>query len=152
MALLACFWLKILFVFSNARSIFKVMLRNMNLTKLDMLTLLSSNMTAPTLKTNEHLKKLTTHYLHFANSNLKVIFIHFILSIIKKLFHIWNLHQINAFNNIFIQSWLSKKWQKIKFFKKKLTFYELSFLFREIQMPTQVIWIFFFNFEIRCIF
>ena len=46
-------------------------------------------------------------YLHFANSNLKVIFSH--LNIKKKLFHTWNIHKINVFNKIFIQSWLSKK-------------------------------------------
>ena len=76
MALLASFWLKILFVFSNTLSIFKVMLRNQNLTKFDMLTSLSSNMKAQTLLMNEHLKKQTNHVfcLHFAYYNLKVIF------------------------------------------------------------------------------
>ena len=92
--------------FSNTLSMFKVMLCNSNLPKFDMLTLSSSNMTAPTLKTNEHLKRRTNHvfYLHFANSNLKVIFSHFILNIKKKLFHIWNLHKMCVFSNIFIQS------------------------------------------------
>ena len=51
MAHLASFWLKIMFVFSNTLSIVKVMPRNSNLTQFDMLTLSSSNMTAPTLKT-----------------------------------------------------------------------------------------------------
>ena len=76
MAHLASFLLKIMFVFSNTPSIVKVMPRNSNLTKFDMLTLSSSNMTAPTLKTNKHLKKTNKpcFYLHFANSNLKVIF------------------------------------------------------------------------------
>ena len=32
--------------------------------------------------------------LYFANSNIKVIFSHFILSIKKKLFDIWNLHNL----------------------------------------------------------
>ena len=41
-------------------------------------------------------------YLHFANSNCKVIFSHFILNIKKKLFHIWNLHKIYLLNNFFI--------------------------------------------------
>ena len=71
-----------------------------------MLTLLSSNMTAQTLKTNEHLKKTNKpcFYLHFAKSNLKVIFSHFIFNIKKKLFHIWNLHKTYVFDNIVIQS------------------------------------------------
>ena len=59
---------------------------------------------------------------HFANSNLQEIFSHFILNIKKKKFHIWNLHKIYVFNNIFIQSLLSIKWQKIWFFLK----FELS--------------------------
>ena len=42
--------------------------------------------------------------LHLANFNLKVNFLHFILNIKNKLFHIWNLHKIYVFNNIFIQS------------------------------------------------
>ena len=77
MAHLASFLLKIMFVFSNTLSIVKVMHRNSNLTQFDMLTLSSSNMTASTLKTIEHLKKRTNNvfYLHFANSNLKVIFL-----------------------------------------------------------------------------
>ena len=47
---------------------------------------------------------------------LKVIFSHFLYDINKKLFHIWNLHKIYVFNNIFIGSWLSKRWHKIRFF------------------------------------
>ena len=123
---MASFWLKILFVFSNTPSIFKVMLRNSNLTKLDMLTLSSSNITAPILKTKEHLKKTNKpcFYLHFANSNLKVNFSHFILNIKKKLFHIWNLHKIYVFNNIFRKSWLSQKWKKNPIFLKKINFYQ----------------------------
>ena len=39
-------------------------------------------------------------YLHVANSNLKVIFSHFILNIKKKLIHIWNVQNIYVFNNI----------------------------------------------------
>ena len=42
-------------------------------------------------------------YLHFANSNCKVIFSHFILNIKKKLFHIWNLHKIYLFNILWNQ-------------------------------------------------
>ena len=55
------FYSKFCLFFSHTLSIFKVMLRNLNLTKCDMLTLLRSNMTAPTLKTNEHLKKQRKH-------------------------------------------------------------------------------------------
>ena len=65
MANLDSFWLKLMFDFSNTLSIFKVMLRNSNLTKFDMLTLSSSNMSAPILKTNEHLKKRTNHVFIF---------------------------------------------------------------------------------------
>ena len=61
---------------------------NRNLTKLDMLTSSSSNMTDQTLLLNEHLKKYPTKclYLHFANSNCIVIFSHFILNITKNCF------------------------------------------------------------------
>ena len=106
MALSTSFLLKIVFVFSNTLSISKVMLIKSNLTKFDMLTLSILNMTAPTLKTFEHLKKRTNRFfcLHFANYNQKVFFSHFILNIKQKLLHIWSLHQIYVFNNIFMQS------------------------------------------------
>ena len=44
-------------VFSNVRSILKLMLCNRNLTKLDKLTLLSSDCRASALKLSKHLKK-----------------------------------------------------------------------------------------------
>ena len=100
MALLASFLLKIWFVFSNTLSIFKVMFRNRNLTKFDMLTSSSSNRTAQTLLNNEYLKKekKLCFYLHFANSNFIVIFSYFIFNIKNKLSHIWNLHKIYVLN------------------------------------------------------
>ena len=58
--LLASFWLKMLFIFLNTPSIFKVNRWNRNLTKLDMLTSSSSNMMDQTLLMNEHLKKKKT--------------------------------------------------------------------------------------------
>ena len=123
MALLAIFLLKILLVFSNTPSIFKVMLRNSNLTKLDMLILSSSyDHTNPQNKWAFEKTNKPCFYLHSANFNIKVIFLHFILNIKKKLFHIWNLHKIYVFNNIFIKSWLSQKWQQIQFFFKKKNF------------------------------
>ena len=61
MAHLASFDSKLCFFSSNTLSIVKVMPKNLNLTMFDMLTLSCSNMTAPTLKTNEHLKKQTNH-------------------------------------------------------------------------------------------
>ena len=47
------------------------------------------------------LEKINTQcfYLHFANSNCKVIFSHFILNIKKKLFPTLNLHKIYLFIN-----------------------------------------------------
>ena len=44
-------------VFSNAHSILELMLCNRNLTKLDILTLLSSDCKALALKLSKHLKK-----------------------------------------------------------------------------------------------
>ena len=93
-----------------------------------MLTLSSSNMTAPTLKTNKHLKKQTNHvfYLHFANSNLKVTLSRFILNIKKKIFHIWNLHKIYVFDNIFHIVMTVKKVAQNPIFLKFLNFYQLN--------------------------
>ena len=65
MSFLALFWWKIMFVFSNACSILELMLCNQNLTKLDILTLLSSNCRAWALKLSEHLKKRTSHVFIF---------------------------------------------------------------------------------------
>ena len=52
-----------------------------------MLTLSSSNMTAPTLNTNEHLKKTNKpcFYLHFAKFNLKIIFFTLYLEHLKEI-------------------------------------------------------------------
>ena len=103
--------------------IFKVMLRNSNLTMLDMLTLSNSNMTAPTLKTNEHLKKTnkTCFFLHFANSNLKVIISHFIFNI-KKI-----ISYLESTQNLCVQEHIHtvmtvKKVAKNPIFLKKITF------------------------------
>ena len=104
------FLLNILFIFSNTLLIFKVIRWNRNLTKLDVLTSLSSNITAQTFLRNEHLKKKkkTMFYLHFDTSNYIVIFSHFIFNIKKILFHIWNLHKIYVLNKFFfIYPWLS---------------------------------------------
>ena len=103
------------------------MLRNWNLTNFDTLTSLSSNMTAQTLLMNEHLKKQTNHVfcLNFSNSNLKVIFSHFILNIKKKLFHIWNLHKLYILNNFFLYIHDCQKRGKSNF-QKKITFYETN--------------------------
>ena len=127
-ALLASFLLKMLFLFLNTPSIFKVMRWNRKLTKCDMLTLLSSNMTDQTLLMSEHLKKINAQcfYLHFANSNCKVIFSHFILNIKKKLFHIWNLHKIYLLNQFFFISYTVIKVAQIRFFLKKITIYETN--------------------------
>ena len=67
-------------VFSNAPRIFKLMLCNWNLTKLDILTLLKSDCREWALKLSEHLKKTnkSCFCLHFANSNKKKI-LHFLL-------------------------------------------------------------------------
>ena len=60
--------------FSNARSIFELMRCNSNLTKLNILTLLSSDYRAWALKLGEHLKKGQNMFISaFANSNFNVI-------------------------------------------------------------------------------
>ena len=109
-----------LFIFLNTLSIFKVMRQNRNLLKFDMLTLSSSNMTDQNLFNERAFEQINTQcfYLHFANSNCKVNFSHFILNIKKKLFHIWNLHKIHLLN-------CQKSSQK-SFFLKSLTYYETN--------------------------
>ena len=109
---------RVLFIFSNTRWIFKVMRWNRNLTKFDMLTSSSSNITEQTLLMNEHLTKINTQcfYLHFANSNCKVIFSHIILNIKKKIFHIWNLHKTYLLNNFFYIPYTVIKVAKTWFF------------------------------------
>ena len=86
------------------------MLYNWNSTKLDILTSSSSNVTTPTLKTNEHLKKQTNtcFNLHFALSN----FSHFNFNIKKKLINIWNLLTIYVLKIIFHMSMTVKKVDK----------------------------------------
>ena len=70
--LLALYWWTILFFFSNAPSIFKLLLCNLKLTKLDILTLLGSDCRAWALKLSEDLKTNKPCFcLHFVNSNLK---------------------------------------------------------------------------------
>ena len=101
--------------FSNAHSFWGFVRSYLNLMKLACQTLLSSNLTTPTLKTIEHLKKRTNTCFIFIL--LKVTFSHFFHDIKKKLFHILNLHKIYVFNNIFKWSWLSKKWPKSDFSK-----------------------------------
>ena len=73
-------WWQIIFVFSNARSILKLMLCNRSITKLDILTLLSCDCRAWALKLIKHIKKQTNHVfcLHFPNSNFRIIFLHFL--------------------------------------------------------------------------
>ena len=62
-------------IFSNARSILKLMLCNQNLTWLDIITLLSSDCRAWPLKLCKHFKKWQNIFcLHFANSDLNIIF------------------------------------------------------------------------------
>ena len=101
------------------------MLRNSNLTKFEMLTLLSSNMTAPTLKTNEHLKKTNKpcFHLHFPNSNLKVFFSHFILNIKKNSF-IFGFYTKFMCSITFPYSHDCHKSGKKSKFSKNLNFYE----------------------------
>ena len=79
MSFLVLFWWKILFVFSNARSILELMPCNQNLTQLYILNLLNSNCRVWALKLSEHLKtKKTCFCLHFANSNSRIILPHFL--------------------------------------------------------------------------
>ena len=80
MSFLTLFLWKILFVFSNARSIIELMLCNQNLTKLEILILLSYYCRAWALKLSKHKKKKTCFCLHFANSNSRIIFWHFLLN------------------------------------------------------------------------
>ena len=63
-------------IFVNARSISELMLCIWKLTKLDILSLLSSDCREWALKLSEHLKKKYNIYfcLHFGNSNFNVIF------------------------------------------------------------------------------
>ena len=96
-------------IFSNARSILELMLCNWNLTKLDILPLLSSDCRAWALKLSEHLKILICLCLHFVNSNLKVFFF---------IFHILHLHLIYVMNTIFHILTNVIKVVKIKFFRK----------------------------------
>ena len=79
--LLALFWWKIMFFFSNSCLIFMLMLCNLNLTKLDIITLLSSDCRAWAPKLSEHLKKRTNHVLVFI-CQFKIIFffLHFLLT------------------------------------------------------------------------
>ena len=83
-------------LFSNACSIKEVMLCNQNLTKLDVLTLLSSNMSAPTLLLSEYLKNgpKKSFCLYFANS-------HFLFNF-KKILNILNPHKIYGITKVFL--------------------------------------------------
>ena len=126
----ASFWLKMMFIFSNTSSIFKVMRQNRHLTKFDMLTSSSSNMTDQTLLMNEHLKKINTQYFyfHFANFNCKVIVSHFILEHQQQNNLIWNLQKIYLLNNFILYILnLHKSGQKL-IFLKSLPFYETNLM------------------------
>ena len=71
-----------LFVYSNARSILKLMLCNQNITKLDILTLFCSDCRAWAQKLSEQLKKQKKCFCpHFANSNFRIVFLHFLFKL-----------------------------------------------------------------------
>ena len=93
MSFLALFWWNFFLLnFFNSRSILKIKLCNWNLTKLDILTLLTFDCRAWALKLSEHLKKTKKKpyfCLHFGNSNYWIIFPHFLFSFF--FFHILNL-------------------------------------------------------------
>ena len=95
-------------VFSNAHSILELMLCNRNLTKFDILTLLSSDCKAWALKLSKPLKnQQKMFYLHFAHSNFKVFFCTFSLSskkIISYLKYLLNLYDEYHFKKY---HWLS---------------------------------------------
>ena len=107
--------------FLNACSISELLLCNWNLTKLNILTLLSSDWKAWALKLNEHLKKRTENVfcLHFANSNFNIIFFGIFSLTLKKLFYVFIIHKI--FDNImFYLSMTVIKVVKNRIFRKKL--------------------------------
>ena len=118
MAILASFWLEVMFVFFKYSLNFQGHAQKFELKKVCHANFIEFkyDRTNPQHEWAFEKTNKPCFYLHFANSNLKVIFSHFILNIKNKLFHIWNIHKIYGLNNIFIQSWLSKKWQKIQFF------------------------------------
>ena len=103
------------------------MLFNQNFTKLDILASSSSNMTTPTLKTNEHLKNKQTHVFFFIL--MKIICSHFYFNIQTKLFHILNQHKIYVFNNHFhMFMTVQKVAKKNLIFLLKNTFYETNMM------------------------
>ena len=98
----------------NTRSIFKVLLFDLNLTKLDILASSISNMTTPTLKTTEHLKKNNKHTFFLSTFCLKSYFHTFSLTC-KKKFITGIYTKFMCSITFVIRRWLSKKWQKIRF-------------------------------------
>ena len=101
---------------SNTCSILELMLCNSNLTKLDILILLSSDCRAWALKLSGHSKKLKKNifYLHFANSKFNVFFLssfcNFFFSPIFFTKFMWWIPFL-------IYQWLSEKF--LKFYLKK---------------------------------
>ena len=89
--------------FSNSSSILELMLCNLNLTKLDILTLQSSNCRAWALKLSEHLKKKKNMFLSsFYQIQLKHNFCPFFtIHVFFLIIHIHNLHLILVMITIF---------------------------------------------------
>ena len=88
-------------VFSNARSIWELMLCNCNLTKFDIITLWSSDCRAWALKLRDHLKNNKICFcLHFANSNFIRPLLHFLLNFLKIMSRLQSINQYNFFLNI----------------------------------------------------
>ena len=123
MALLASFWLKILFVFLKYSLNFQGHAQKYKLNK-DWLANFIEFKYDRTNPQNEWAFEKTNKHMFLSSFCLKSLFHTFFMTLKKKLFHIWNLHIIYVFNNIFIRSWLLKKVAKNMIFLYFFTFYE----------------------------
>ena len=114
--------------FSNACSILELMLCNSNLTKLDILVLLSSDCRAWALKLSEHLKKQTYHVfsLHFKSSNKQNNLSAFSPKLFFLIFNILHLHKIYVMHTIFHILTNVIKVVKNLIFQKSLTSHETN--------------------------
>ena len=114
------------------------MLCNKNLTKFDILTLVSSDCRAQALKLSEHLKNDNKCFcFYFANSYFRVIFLHFLFYFKK---------------NYFVSLIFTKFMWWIPFFKMSMTFIKVvkNQTFKKVYLPLKPPWrSCFFHFQSR---
>ena len=117
-----------LFGFSNARSILELMLCNSHLTKLDILTLLSSDCRAWATKLSKHLKKWTNHVFVFTlpvSTLIKNKIPHFLFIFFLFFFLILNLYLFSLLNTF---SYITNVIKVVKnlMFQKSFTSHEIN--------------------------